>query len=106
MPQSFVKYHGCNQHCYKDGTREQVQYHCSRATIFPFWKHQRDATNTIAASTRAQLKNKSLATKEEIEQYKNQQKWKLPTADTYNSSEVETARNNLTGDNLIIAESN
>ena len=105
MPQSFVNYHGCNQHCYKDGTRKQVQYHCVKPTTFPFWKHPKDATSTIAKSTRAQLKNKSLATKEEIIQYKNLQTWKLPTPNTYNTPE-DTIRNNLAGDNLIIVESN
>ena len=106
MPQIFVRYHGCNQHFYKDGTRKQVSYHCVKATTYPFWKNPKDATNTIAKSTRAQLKNKLLATKEEIEQYKNQQTWKLPTANTFNISEDDTVRNNLTGDNLIIVESN
>ena len=62
--------------------------------------------NTIAKSTRAQLKNKSLATKEEFIQYNNEQTWKLPTTNTKDTPETETVRNNLTGDNLIIVESN
>ena len=36
MPQSFVTYHGCNIHCYKDGTRKEVAYHCVKPTSFPF----------------------------------------------------------------------
>ena len=106
MPQSFVTYHGCSQHCYKDGTRRRILYYCVKPTTFPFWKHPKDAASIIAKSTRAQLKNKPLATKEEVIQYKNEQTWKLPTANTITTPDTETVRNNLTGDNLIIDESN
>ena len=104
MPQSFVTYHGCSNHCYTDGTRKEVIYHCIKSTSFPFWKQPKDATNTIAKSTRAQLKIKPLANKNDIFQYQYEQTWKVPTANYYIPNTDETVRNNLTGDTLIIDE--
>ena len=104
MLQSFVIYHGCNWHCYKDGTRKEVEYHCHKPTSFPFWKHPKDATNTIAKSTRAQLKIKPLAEIKDISQYRHEQTWKVPTANYYIPNTDETVRNNLTGETLIIDE--
>ena len=83
MPQSFVTYHGCNQHCYKDGTRKEILCHCIKPTSFPFWKHPKDATNSIAKSTRAQLKIKPLAEITDISQYQHEQKLKVPTVNYY-----------------------
>ena len=101
MPQSFVTYHGCNLHCFKDGTRKQVSYHCSKPTLFPYWKHPKDATNSIAKSTRAQLKIKRLATLEDINQYRHEQTWKVSTANYYIPNKTTT---DSTGDTLIIDE--
>ena len=105
MPQSFVTYHGCSMHCYKDGTRRQVKYHCLKPTTYPFWKLPKDATSTIAKLTRVQLKNKPLATKEEIIQYMYEQTWKVPTANYFIANTPDTNTVSLTGDNLIIDES-
>ena len=58
---------------------------------------KKDVTNKVAESTRAQLKKKMQATKEEMLQYKSQYTWKLPDTDT-------TISNQLTGDDLIIIE--
>ena len=101
MPQSFNTYHGCNLHCFKDGTRKHVTYHCSKATLFPYWKNPKDATNSIANSTRSKLKIKPLATLDDIKQYRHEQTWKTSTANYYIPS---TATTDSTGDNLIIIE--
>ena len=58
MSKSFIEYHGCNQYNYEDGTRQRVLYHCNKATVYPFWKLPKDVTNSVAKSTRAQLKKK------------------------------------------------
>ena len=101
MPQSFITYHGCNSHCFKDGTRKQVVYHCLKPTLFPYWKNPKDATNTIANSTRSKLKIKALASQEDINQYRHEQTWKISTANYYIPN---TATTDSTGDKLIIAE--
>ena len=92
MPQSFVTYHGCSNHCYTDGTRKEVIYHCVKPTSIPFWKQPKDATNAIAKSTRAQLKMKPLANKNDIFQYQYEQTWKVPTANYYIPNTDETVR--------------
>ena len=104
MPQSFVTYHGCNLHCFKDGTRKEMVYHCIKPTSFPYWKHPKDATNSIAKSTRAQLKIKPLATIEDISQYRHEQTWKVSTANYYIPNADLTTTNESTGETLIIDE--
>ena len=106
MPQNFITYHGCKWHCFKDGTRKEITYHCEKPTLFPFWKHPKDATNTIASSTRAQLKIKPLADLSELLKYQHEQAWKVATANYYIPNTDETVRNNLTGDRLVIDETN
>ena len=101
MPQNFITYHGCDMHCYKDGTRRQVVYHCSKPSLFPYWKNPRDATNCIANSTRSQLKIKPLATFDDINQYRHEQTWKVSTANYYIPS---TGSTDSTGDTLTIVE--
>ena len=101
MPHSFNTYHGCNLHCFKDGTRKQVTYHCVKPTLFPYLKHPKDATNSIANSTRSKLKIKPLATLNEINQYQHKQTWKVSTANYYIPS---TATTDSTGDKLTIVE--
>ena len=101
MPQSFSVYHGCNLHCFKDGTRKQVTNHCSKPTLFPYWKIPKDATNSIANSTRSKLKIKPLASLDDINQYRHEQTWKTSTANYYIPS---TATTDSTGDNLTIVE--
>ena len=106
MPQNFITYHGCKWHCFKDGTRKEITYHCEKPTLFPFWKQPKDATNTIASSTRAQLKIKPLADLSELLKYQHEQAWKVATANYYIPNTDETVRNNLTGDRLVIDETN
>ena len=101
MPQSFLSYHGCGNFCFKDGTRRHVTYHCSKNTLFPYWKHPKDATNAIANSTRSKLKLKPLATLDDIKKYKHEQTWKVSTANYYIPTETTT---DSTGERLIIVE--
>ena len=82
MSKNFIEYHGCDFHNYKDRTRKRVSIHCNKATSFPFWKLPKDVTNKVAESTRAQLKKKMQATKEDIMQYRNQYTWKPSSTDT------------------------
>ena len=96
MSKSFIEYHGCDLYNYKDGTRKQVLKCCNKATHYPFWKLPKDVTNSVAESTRAQLKNKKRATEEDILQYKMQHN--LVSIQTF------TISNELTGDNLIIVD--
>ena len=56
MKKNFIEYHGCNL-LYKDGTRQIVKKHCFKPTLYPFWKLSNDVTNSVAKSTRAQLKS-------------------------------------------------
>ena len=102
MPQSFINYHGCNLHCFKDGTRKQIVYHCSKPTLFPYWKNPKDATNSIANSTRSKLKIKPLATLDDINQYRHEQTWKTSASNYYIPSTTTTT--DSTGDTLIIVE--
>lgn len=101
MPQSFNTYHGCNLYCFKDGTRKQIAYHCTKPTLFPYWKHPKDATNIIANSTRSKLKIKPLASLDDIKQYQHEQTWKVSTANYYIPNDATT---DSTGDTLIIVE--
>ena len=101
MPQSFVTYHGCNLHCFKDGTRKQITYQCSKPTSFPYWKQPKDATNSIANSTRSKLKIKPLATLDDINQYRHDQTWKISTANYYIPNNTTT---DTTGEKLIIVK--
>ena len=103
MPQGFVNYHGCNLHCFKDGTRKEVVYSCIKPTLFPYWKHPKDATNSIAKSTRAQLKIKPMATIEDISQYQHEQTWKVSSANYYIPSNNLTTTDS-TGETLVIDE--
>ena len=101
MPQNFIYYHGCDQYCFKDGTRKQVTYRCTKPTLFPYWKNPKDTTNSIANSTRSKLKIKPLATLDDIDQYRHEQKWKVLTENYYIPNEATT---DSTGGKLIIAE--
>ena len=98
MIKSFIEYHRCNLYNYKDGTRKQVSQHCSKATHYPCWKLPKDVTNSVAESTRAQLKHKKRATEQDLLEYKMQ--------NNLVSIQTITITNELTGDNLIIVEPN
>ena len=67
---TFVRYHGCNIG-YKDGTHLIIFRNCSKPTRKPFWKNPEHVTSRVAKSTRAQLKNKPLAYKKDLEHYNN-----------------------------------
>lgn len=98
MAKNFIEYHGCNFHNYENGTRKHVSFHCSKPTSFPFWKLPKDVTNSVAESTRAQLKHKKRATEQDLLEYKMQ--------NNLVSIQTITITNELTGDNLIIVEPN
>ena len=97
----FNTYHGCNQYCFKDGTRKLVIKRCEKATFFPYWKLPKDATNSIANSTRSKLKVKPVATLDEIDQYRHEQNWNVSTANYYIPNEATT---DSTGETLIIVK--
>ena len=63
-----VQYHGCNIG-YKDGTRKLVTKKCSKPTYNPFWKNPEHYNNGVAKSRRAQLKQKPLAFKKDVQKY-------------------------------------
>ena len=125
---TLVEYHGCNIG-YEDGTRQIVFKTCSRPTRKPFWKNPEHVTSRVAKSTRAQLKNKSLAYIKDLENYINRFNLKhnseakrvlewfddCRSLDSYTDSDSDYysdtnsipdtnyyKMSNLTGDNLII----
>ena len=100
MKKSFVEYHGCSL-VYKDGTRQIIKRHCFKPTLYPFWKLSNDVTNSVAKSTRAQLKNKSMASNDEILNYKWQKNLISHKTFLEFNDEINLS-NKLTGDTLII----
>ena len=107
MPESFIQYHGGNDHLYKDGTRKLVKFHCANPTLYPFWKDTQDVANKVAQSTRGQLKHKPKTELNEILSYQNR-KHSISNTNIveFKPVEVHLSNRNLTGDELVIDETN